>query len=40
VPEWSHLSRDGAARFTRDYVRLLMGNVDRLAARSEGGSEP
>jgi hypothetical protein len=40
VPEWSHLSRDGAARFTRDYVRLLMGNVDRLAVRSEGGSEP
>ena len=31
VPEWSHLSRDSAARFTRAYVELIMQKVPWLA---------
>jgi hypothetical protein len=40
VPEWSHLSRDGAERFTRAYVALLTEHVGWPGAGPEGGSEP
>lgn len=38
VPEWSHLSRDSAARFTRAYVEVLMKEVPWLATRAGAGS--
>ena len=34
VPEWSHLSRDSAARFTRAYVELIMKKVPWLSTRA------
>ncbi len=35
IPEWSHLSRDSALRFTDAYVRALRDNVRWLRVRSE-----
>lgn len=37
IPEWSHLSRSSALRFTDAYVRALRNNVDWLRIRSEAG---
>ena len=36
VPEWSHLSRESAKKFTRAYVEALVKNVPRL--REKAGS--
>jgi hypothetical protein len=36
VPEWSHLTRESATRFTRAYVGVLMGDVPWLRSRVNG----
>lgn len=38
TPEWSHLSRASAERFTRAYVEVLMKQYPWLAARAPGGA--
>lgn len=38
VPEWSHLSRASAERFTRAYVEVLKQEIPWLAAKEGGGT--
>lgn len=35
VPEWSHLSRDSAVKFTRAYVAVLQAHIPELRKRDE-----